>query len=429
MRTFFVVWFGQQISLIGSGLTGFAMGVWVYQRTESVTLFSLISVSAILPDILISPLAGVLTDRWNRKWVMILSDTGSGFCTLAMVLLLLTYGTLEIWEICLFNAISSAFRAFQHPAFTATVTLIVPKQHLGRASGMTHAGYSVAQLISPVVAGVLMGMIQIRGVILIDFITFIFALVTLIIVRIPDAPVVPDEDSGKGSMLREAVYGWKYVIARPGLFGLMIFFAVTSFFEETVIVLVTPLALSFSSPAVLGTVLSIGGAGMLAGSLLMSIWGSPKRLILGIFSLSLLGGISIMTVGFHRYIPLMAVSAFLYLFTIPLINGYSQVILQKKVAPGVQGRVFAMEGMISTSCFPLSYLVAGPMADYVFEPLMAADGPLAGTVGQILGTGPGWGIALMFIIMGSLSMLATVIAWGYPRLRRVEEELPDQIPE
>ncbi len=426
MRTFFLVWFGQQVSLIGSGLTGFAMGVWVYQRTGSVTQFSLISISAILPYILISPMAGVLTDRWNRKWVMILSDTGSGLCTLAM-LLLLTYGDIGIWHICLFNAVSSAFRAFQHPAFIAAITLIVPKQHLGRASGMTYAGDSVAQLVSPVVAGVLMGIIQIQGVILIDFVTFVFALIILLIVRIPDVADVPEEESGKGSMLQEAVYGWKYITARPGLFGLMIFFAVTSFFEETVIVLVTPLVLSFTSAAVLGTVLSIGGIGMLAGSLLMSAWGGSKRLIISIFAFSLLGGLSILFVGFHTYTPLLAISAFLYLFTIPVINGCSQVIWQKKVAPGVQGRVFAMEAMITTSTFPLSYLIAGPLADYVFEPLMAVGGPLAGTVGQIIGTGPGRGIGLMFIIMGGLSILATVIAYGYPRLRRVEDELEDQV--
>ncbi len=425
MRPFLLIWFGQQISLIGSGLTGFAMGVWAYQRTGSVTQFSLIAISNMLPEILFSPLAGVLADRWNRKWGMILSDAGSGLCTLAMAVLLFQ-GSLEIWHICVFNAVSSAFRAFQRPAFVAATTLIVPKEQLGRAGGMIQSADAVSQIISPVLAGVLMEIIQIQGIVAIDFITFIFALTTLMSVRIPDVTLSRGEDHGKESLLQEAVYGWRYITARPGLFGLMIFFAVTSFFEETVIVLVTPLVLSMTSAAVLGTVLSVGGMGMLAGSLLMSISGGPKRLMRTIFIFSLMTGLSILIVGFHRNIVLLGASAFLYLFSIPVINACGQVIWQTKVAPDVQGRVIAMEKMISTSCFPLSYLIAGPLADYIFEPLMAVNGPLAGTLGQIIGTGPGRGIALMFTVMGILSVTTTVIAYGYPRLRLLEEELPDE---
>jgi len=301
---------------------------------------------------------------------------------------------------------------------------------LGRASGMNEAGYAVSQLIAPVVAGVLMGIIGIQGIILIDFATFLFALITLLIVRIPDVAgddAEEEKKAGVGSVLKEALHGWAYIAARPGLLGLMIFFAVSNFFEGIVIVLVTPLALSFTSPAVLGTILSIGGIGMLAGSLMMSAWKGPKRLVFAIFGFSLLSGLIILTVGIHTYIPLLAVSTFFYLFSLPVINGYSQVILQKKVEPSVQGRVFAIDGMISTSSLPLSYLIAGPLADYVFEPLMAVGGPLAGTVGQIIGTGPGRGIGLMFIIMGGLSILVTVIAYGYPRLRQVEDELEDQV--
>jgi len=426
MRHFLLIWFGQQISLIGSGLTGFAMGVWVYQRTGSVTQFSLISISNMLPYILLSPLAGVLADRWNRRWGMILSDTGAGLCTLAMVLLLF-WGSLEIWHICIFNAVSSSFTAFQRPAFIAATTLIVPKEQLGRAGGMIQSADAVSQIVSPLLAGVLMGIIGIQGIILIDFLTFLFALITLMSVRIPDVPLSRGKEPGKGNLLQEAVYGWRYITERPGMFGLMIFFAATSFFEEIVIVLVTPLVLSFNSSTVLGSILSVGGIGMLSGSLLMSISGGPKQLIRAIFVFSLLAGMSILIVGFHRNILLLAGSAFLYLFSIPVINSCGQVIWQKKVAPGVQGRVIAMERMISTSCFPLSYLIAGPLADYVFEPLMAVNGPLAGTLGQIIGTGPGRGIALMFTVMGILSVSTTVIAYGYPRLRRLEEELPDEV--
>jgi MFS family permease len=279
MRAFILIWLGQQVSLIGSGLTGFALGVWVYQRTGSVTQLALIYLSMILPVIVISPIAGVLVDRWDRRWAMILSNTGAGLTTLTLALMLFI-GRLEVWHIYLVTFANSTCNAFQWPAKTAATTLFVPKQHLARASGLTNLGQSVAQLISPVLAGVLVVTIQIQGVILLDFATFLFALVTLLLVRFPEAKTTAASTAGKGSLLGEAAYGWTYITARPGLLGLLIFFAVNNFLMGIVMVLATPLVLSFASAAVLGTVLSIGGSGMVVGSLVMSTWGGPQRHII-----------------------------------------------------------------------------------------------------------------------------------------------------
>ncbi|MEG3972229.1 MULTISPECIES: MFS transporter [unclassified Microcoleus] len=215
---FLIVWFGQLISLIGSSLTSFALGVWVYQRTGSVTQFSLILLSAMLPSILISPVAGALVDRWNRRWCMILSDSGAGITTVAMALLLAT-GNLEIWHIYLAVSLSSVCKAFQLPAYTASTSLLVPKEHLPRASGMVQSGEACAQLISPLLAGFLLGIVQLEGVILIDFATFLFALTTLLFVRFPDAKTAAVPVDGKASLWREAVEGCTYIFVRPGLFS------------------------------------------------------------------------------------------------------------------------------------------------------------------------------------------------------------------
>ena len=426
MRVFFLIWFGQLVSLIGSGLTSFALGVWVYQRTGSVTQFALISLSTTLPLIAISPLAGALIDRWNRRWSMIISDSGAGLSSLAIALLL-AVGHLEIWHIYLATAVSSSFSAFQWPAYTATTTLLVPKQHLSRASGITQLGGAAARLISPVLAGVLLVTIQLKGVILLDFATFLFALVTLLSVRFPKAKSTVTREAGKGSLLQETAYGWTYITARPGLLGLLIFFAASNFLLGVVQVLVTPLVLSFASPAVLGTVLSISGIGMLVGSLVMSTWGGPQRHMNTVFGFTLLLGLCILAAGLRPSAPLFALAAFLFFFSLPIINASSQVIFQQKVAPDVQGRVFALNGAIAGSAMPLAYVVAGPLADQVFEPLMATSGPLAGSIGQLIGVGPGRGIGLLFIVMGALTMLATIAAYQYRRLRLVEDELPDAI--
>ena len=304
MRVFLIVWFGQLISLIGSGLTSFALGVWVYQRTGSVTQFSLILLSAMLPSILISPVAGAFVDRWNRRWCMILSDSGAGITTVAIALLLTT-GNLEIWHIYLAVSLSSVCKGFQLPAYTASTSSLVPKEFLPRASGMVQSAEACAQLISPLLAGVLLGIIQLEGVILIDFATFLFALTTLLFVRFPDAKTAALPLDGKASLWREAVEGGTYIFVRPGLLALLIIFALNNFVLGMIEVLFTPLVLSFTSVTVLGTIQSIGGAGMLLGSVVMSIWGGPRTLIRGVFGFAFLSQLCILALGYAPMPPFL----------------------------------------------------------------------------------------------------------------------------
>jgi hypothetical protein len=426
MLVFILIWFGQMVSLLGSGLTGFALGVWVYQRTGSVTQFALIALSTTLPAIMISPIAGALVDRWNLRWTMLLSDCGAGLSILFLALMLFA-GRLEVWHIYLAMSASSTCNAFQWPAYSAATTLLVPKQHLGRASGLVQLGQSVDLLISPVLAGVLIVTIQIQGIILLDFATFLFALVTLLSARFPEAKTVAGSEVGQGSLLHEATYGWIYIRSRPGLLGLLIFLAISNFLMGVIEVLATPLVLSFASPAVLGTVLSIGGSGMLVGSVVMSTWGEPLRLIKSVFGFMLLSGLCVIVAGLRPSSQLFALATFFFCLGLPIINGSIQVIFQRKVALDVQGRVFALMRMIAGSSLPLAYVVAGPLADRVFEPLMTTGGLLTGSIGQLIGVGPGRGIGLMFITLGALTMVATVVAYQYPRLRLLEEELPDAI--
>jgi MFS transporter, DHA3 family, macrolide efflux protein len=428
VRTFSIVWLGQLVSLIGSGLTAFALGIWVYQRTGSATQFGFIAFCGVLPSILFSPLAGALVDRWNHRWTMILSNTGGALIALTIALLLAA-GRFEIWHIYVANALISTLSAFQGPAYTAATTLLIPKHHLGRAGGMLQMGPAIVQLAAPVLGGLLLEIIQLRGVVLLDFAACLFALATLLSVRFPRASTTPTGEPEKDSLLREVAYGWAYLTSQPGFLGLLIFFAVSNFLAGIVGVLFGPLVLSFASPSVFGTLISIAGIGMLVGSLVMSVWGGPQRRIDAVFSVMLLSGLCMLVAGLGTSILLLGIAFLLFSFGMPILNACTQVIFQKKVAPHIQGRIFALRGAITSASLPLAYLVAGPLADYVFEPLMAPDGLLAGSVGQLIGVGPGRGIGLMFMVMGALTMIVTVIAYLYPRLRLVEDELPDAIPD
>ncbi|MEH2191211.1 MAG: MFS transporter [Nostoc sp.] len=425
MRVFILVWFGQLVSLLGSGITRFSLGIWVYQETDSVTQFSLISLFAMLPSILLSPLAGVFVDRWDRRWTMIFSDSGAGLSTLTMGLLLFA-GRLEVWHIYLAVAVSSTFSAFQLPAYAAATTLLVPKQHLGRASGMVQTTDAISRLISPILAGVLVVTIQIQGVILIDFLTFVFAAIALLLVRFPKPKITVEAQVGKG-LLHEAIYGWTYISTRRGLLGLLMFFTISNFLIGIVSVLFTPLVLSFTSATVLGTMFSIGGVGMLLGGLMMSAWGGLKHRIYSVLGFTLLNGLCILLGGLQPSVPVFFVAAFIYFFGVAVINSSDQAIWQSKVPLAVQGRVFAMRTMLAWASTPLAYLMAGPLADQVFEPLLAVGGPLAGSIGRIIGVGKGHGIALLFVAIAILMILMVVGGYLYLPLRLLEDQLPDAI--
>ncbi len=418
------MWFGQLISMVGSGLTAFALGIWVYQSTGVITDFALIYLFAELPGTIVAPIAGAIVDRYDRRQVMIVSNLGAGIST-AILVLLLYVGKLQIWHIYLATAIHSTCKSFLEYAYFASTTLLVPKQHFGRASGMIQMGKAAEQLFSPVLAGLLVAIINVHGVIFIDFISFIFAILSLLFIKFPQPEQSKDGELAKGSVWSEAIYGWKYIAAHPGLLAMVFFFTSTNLFIGIVQVLLTPMILSFTNTKVLGIIMSIGGSGWLFGSMTMIIWGGMKRRIYGIFIFEFLLGIAILFMGLRPEPVLITVAAFIGFFSMPIIISSSHAIWQDKVAPDLQGRVFAMRGMICWLSFPLAYLSAGTLADRLFEPIMMEGGLLANSLGDIIGFGKGRGIGLLFIVMGLLIMVITIAAYTYPRLRLVEDELPD----
>jgi len=424
MRVFLAVWLGQVVSIVGSGLTSFALGLWVYERTGSVTPYALTGLFAVLPSVLLSTLAGVLVDRWDRRRVMLLSDTGAGLATLAVALLFLT-GRVQVWHIYLATAVSAAFSTCQRLAYTAAMAQLVSKGSLGRANGLVQFGQAASEILAPALAGILLLTIKVQGVLLIDFATFLFAVTTLLLVRFPRVEIAMAGQPDEEPLWREATYGWRYIAARPGLRGLTVFFAVVNLLWGMVGAVIVPLVLGFASADTLGVIISIAGAGLLTGSLVMSAWGGPKRRINGVLVFEMLSGLCFLLIGLRPAFWPVAAGAFGAHLTIAIIYGSNQAIWQTKVPPGVQGKVFAAQQMIAASTKPLAYLVAGPLVDRLFEPLLIHGGPLAGNVGQIIGVGPGRGIGLLFIAMGVLKVAVTLASSLNPRIRRIEDELPD----
>jgi DHA3 family macrolide efflux protein-like MFS transporter len=427
MSAFVIVWAGQIVSMFGSAWAWFALTIWAWQTTGQATALALVSFFSFGPTLLLSPIAGALVDRWNRKLTMMLSDLATGLGTVVVLLLYVT-DHLQIWHIYAVGVVAGAFWAFQFPAYSAAVTMLLPKEQYARGEGMIGLAQSATGILGPPLAAVLLGAIGFAGIMLIDLVTLILALGALLVVHIPQPTVSTAGRQGQGSIWQESVYGLRYIFERPSLRALQLLFAGGNFFEALGFALVTPmiLARSGNNEIMLGSVQSIGAVGGVMGGLLLILWGGPKRRIHGAllgWALANLLGLSLLGLG--TSLTLWAVGHFFVDFFTPIVEGSNQAIWQTKVAPDVQGRVFATRQLLSQLTLPFGMLLAGPLADRVFEPAMMPGGHLVSRFDWLTGTGPGAGMALMLVFAGLAGMLINLGGYAWRSVRYVEDLLPD----
>jgi DHA3 family macrolide efflux protein-like MFS transporter len=427
MAAFTIVWFGQIVSLLGTAMTNFALTLWAYEVTGKATPLALMAFFFVTPMVALGPFVGTLVDRGNRRLMMMLSDLAAALSTL-IILILHATGNLQIWHLYAVAVLSGTFQGFQWPAFSATITLILPKEQYARANGMTDMAGNTSAIFAPLLAGALIGPVGLTGLLIMDLISAAFAIGTLLVIYIPQPPRSEAGREGEGSFWQETVYGFRYIFARPSLLGLQTVFMVGNFFNNLAFTVLAPMILSRSGNDELafGSVQSAGAVGGLVGSLVLSAWGGPKRrvhgVLLGWFFSGLLGQ---MVLGLGQTLPVWMAGIFLLAFFGPIIDGSNQAIWQAKVPPDVQGRVFATRRLIAWLVSPLSQLLAGPLADRVLEPAMATGGSLTVTFGRLVGTGAGAGMALTFVFGGFLAALAGLGGYLFSVVRDAEDILPD----
>jgi len=427
MAAFAVVWFGQLVSLTGTAMAQFALTIWAWQVSGQATALALVGFFNFAPTVIFSPIAGALVDRWNRKLVMMLSDMASGLVTIA-VLILYALGRLEIGHLYVGGAITGTFQSFQFPAYSAAISVMIPKEHYARANGMLELAYSASGIGAPILAGALLPVIDLSGIFAIDIVALLIALGALLIVHVPQPPVSEEGRAGQGSLLRESIYGFEYIWQRPSLLGLQLVFLAGNLIGSVGWVLLAPMVLARTgdNSLALGTVESVLGIGGVVGGLVMSAWGGPRRRVHGVLlGHALIGLLGTTVIGLGRGVPVWAAGAFLMMFFIPIINGSNQAIWQSKVPPDVQGRVFSVRRLIAQISAPLAMVVAGPLADFVFEPAMMPGGTLATSFGWLVGTGRGAGMSLLFVVTGLMSLAVGLVPYLIPPIWNVETLLPD----
>ena len=428
MFGFTVVWIGQIFSLLGTSMTGFAMTIWAYEQTESATALALVGFFFIAPMLIATPFTGALVDRSNRKLMMMLSDMASGAATI-VILLLYTTGHLQIWHLYITGAVQGVFQSFQWPAYSAAISTMISKEHYGRANGMLSLAETGSNIFAPILAGALLGLIGVGGILTIDLVTLSIAISALLLVQIPQPKVSIEGRQAQGSLLKEAVYGFRYIFARPPLLALQLTFMTGNFLVGVpyAVMAAMILANTGNNEKSLAFVNSVGAIGGVIGGLVMSAWGGPKRRVFGVlggwFVSSLLG---LVLMGLGRSALVWSVASFFGSFFIPIINGSNQAIWQAKVPPDLQGKVFSIRRLIAWFVSPAAMLVAGPLADKVLEPAMRVDTSLLATsLGWLVGTGPGRGMALLFIAGGLMAAGVCFTGFFIPTLRRAELLLPD----
>jgi len=426
MVGFIVVWLGQIVSVLASGMTQFALTIWMYQQTSSATALGLMQVFYITPFLLISPIAGVMVDRYNRKLMMMVSDLAAGAGTV-LVLVLQSQGRLEFWMLYIVSALIGLGGAFQWPAYSAAISTMVPKEQYGRVNGLMTLMEAGPGVLAPLLAGMFLPIVGLTGILAFDVITFVFAIGALLVVYVPQPPKTVEGQKESGNFFKEALYGFTYIFARPSLLGLQLVFLFGNLFSGIGYTVLAPMVLERTSnnAAALGAVMTAGAVGAVVGGIGMSIWGGFKRRVHGVLGGWILAGLGFAMLGLGQVLPVWVFFSAFSSLVGPLINASNQSIWMAKVAPDVQGRVFSARRLIAWSTQPVAPIIAGTLADFVLEPAMLGTGTLATVFGPLVGNTSGSGMSLLIFLCGLGAAAVGVAGYYFRVIRNAEDILPD----
>ena len=421
MKNFYKLWLGELISSIGSGMTAFALSVYIYEKTGSVSYVSLITLLSFMPSIVLSPIGGLLADRYDRRLLMIIGDLFSGL-GLVYILWSIQAGEKSIVPIFVGITFSSIFTSLLEPSYRATLTDILEEENYAKASGLIQVAGSAKYLISPVIAGMILSVADIRVILLLDILTFITTCLMIFLVR---KSMNSETQNYKKDSFKGLLEGLFIIKENRGVYFLVIIMFFVCFFMGFIQILIRPMILALSSVKTAGMMESLCAVGLLIGSLWIGIAGIKKNYSKILAVACFFCGIFMSMTGVNENLAIIGISTFLFFSTLPFMNSCADVLVRVSVPNELQGRVWGLISLITQMGTVVAYIISGIMADYVFEPMFNKNGILVENIGIIIGTGKGRGIGFMLILSGIGMLIMAIVIWKNGEIREVSEKCVD----
>ena len=419
LKVFLIVWLGQLISSIGSGLTSFGLNVYVFEQSQSALACSIVTLCAFLPMVLLTPFSGVLADKFSRKNLMLIGDSFSAVCVLVLLVMVITKND-NVVMICICVFCSSIFSSLMDPSYKAAVTDLLTADQFSKAGGLIQLASAAKFLISPIIAGIIIKLEGINTILLIDICTFFVTLGAVILVGKQMEESQQLNLDSKLDFFKDFAEGWKSLMRNQGVVVLMFLSALITFYVGFIETLLTPMLLELTDSTTLGVITSVSAIGMLVTSIILGVKGIKngyvKLLAIGFAIMGCMIGV----VGCVTNLIMIAAFGFLFFAMIPVTNTCIEVLLRSNLDHDKQGREWGLISLLTQSGYIVAYSISGALADYIFNPMLRADGLLANSVGKIVGTGEERGIAFMMVICGLSMIILSVIIYRNKVMRAVE---------
>ncbi len=406
LKTYFFLWGTQSLSALGSGMTGYALVLWLYQNSGSALKTALLSICSYAPYVIMSIFAGALSDKWNKKKTMLFCDLIAAISTV-VVLFLIKTGELVPWHLYLINAVNGLMNTVQQPASEVAATLLIPKEDYQKTSGLRSFSQSLNSILTPVIATALFSFAGIESVIAVDLATFVIAFVSLwLFIKIPEPPKSEDKNE---PLLKSVRGGLVWLKRNPLILKLIMFLACINLVASIYDAALPAMVLSKSGETVLGTVNTCVGIATLVGSVIAAVLPAPKNRVRAI-CLALLFSMSTenFLLAFGNNAVFWCVGAVLGWLSIPFMNANMDVIFRNEIPAEMQGRVFSCRNALQFFTIPVGFLMGGVLVDSVFEPFMAAQ-PEYGFWTRVFGGSKGSGAAMLFAVIGLAGVAVCVI--------------------
>lgn len=426
-NSFYLIWLGQFLSMIGSQLTAFALGVWLFQHTGSVLNFTELMLCTTLPALIMMPWSGMVADRWDKRKILMTAEAIALLCT-AWMALLFALDLFQVWHLYALQIVLSFSMGFQAPTANAVITSLVPKSQFGRASGLYQVASAVSQFGAPLTAALLLSLIGITGILAINAFTFAIALIGVALAKVKRYHESDTAGSAaRRSPLNDIRWAVDFLRERPTMTRIYIYRIIGAFFTGMVLVLITPVVLANHSAQILAWVATCGAIGALASGLVLVAWGGLKQWNPLILSLNLVQGGAIAAAGLNNSVVVLCCCAFLVMMCSSMLAAITSAIWRRKVPHDRQGNFAALQQAIGLTILPVSAVVGGVLAHFVFEPAFAPGGLWFESVGSWFGTGAGRATSFLFFVIGVAAIGVSLVSLGDRRLYRFEDEVKDAI--